>query len=164
MRSIAAFFILVASATAQVIAPDGRWLNAWPATHAGMVNHSRDYLEAAGFRAATTAEIDARQAAADAAAAEAALHTYPQPETLIPVVDLDTWESTGRKRHIIDAATGEPLYITDTASPQKPAPVQKAEAVAQRDARLAAKTSLREAKNFNDFHEAFLLWIDGDTQ
>lgn len=82
--------------------------------------------EADGWRQQTAEEIAARELERAQAAEQAVLEAFPAPEVLVPRVDAN-FTVVGKSRLVIDAATGAPIYIVDTASPQHPKDQQKSE-------------------------------------
>lgn len=67
--------------------------------------------------------------------------TYPQPDVTVPVVDANG-NPVGTARLLVDAA-GQLVIVADSASPQRPWPDQKADAVARI---AAAKTRAESAR------------------
>lgn len=146
---LAAFVLLVAASAlafdVPVKWPDGRIRDGFPQRIGAVQNPTPATCAAAGYIAATPAEVEAQeQADAQAKAeadAQAAAYTFPAPEVVVPVLDADG-ERTGTARLLVDS-TGQIVVVTDTASPQRTAAVQLAEFKAKRD---AAAAKLAKAK------------------
>lgn len=83
---------------------------------------------------------------------------YPQPDVTVPVVDADG-NPVGTARLLVDAA-GQLLIVTDSASPQRPWPDQKADAVAAQATVSTIKEQLRTLRDSLNLHVDALQAVD----